>query len=197
MKIPFAPPAEIRLYPVGDSSSRGMRWRGGTARLAASHFRDALRMEGEMGYNNVLVPLDGSEVARAALDELKKLVRPGEGTVVLLSVIDTPPMQLEGYGEVLGTLDIQERLRVKYEAILESEAVELRAGGFLVRTLVRDGLAHEQIVIVCREEKIDLLVMTTHGRSGLAHWIMGSVTERVVRSAPCPVLIVRKSGGGS
>lgn len=150
-----------------------------------------------MGYNNVLVPLDGSEVARAALDELKKLVHPGEGTVVLLSVIDTPPMQLEGYGEVLGTLDIQERLRVKYEAILESEAAQLRSEGFTVRALVRDGLAHEQIVIVCREEKIDLLVMTTHGRSGLAHWIMGSVTERVVRSAPCPVLIVRKSGGGS
>lgn len=149
-----------------------------------------------MGYNNILVPLDGSELARAALDEVKKLVRPGEGTVALLSVIDTPPMQLEGYGEVLGTLDIQERLRAKYEGILESEAVELRAEGFVVRTLVRDGLAHEQIVTVCREEKIDLLVMTTHGRSGLAHWIMGSVTERVVRTAPCPVLIVRKSLGG-
>jgi len=144
-----------------------------------------------MSYQNILVPLDGSMIARSAIAEAVKLAAPSKGRILLLSVVEMPPMQMEGYGEVLGTLDIQERLRAKYEALLSAEAEGLRKTGHRADTLIREGLAHEEIVAVCGEEGIDVVVMTTHGRTGIAHWIMGSVAERVVRSAPCPVLIVR------
>lgn len=144
-----------------------------------------------MGYNAILVPLDGSPTARAALDHAMKLATPESSRIVLLSVIETPAMQLEGYGEVIGTLEIQERLRKSYETELSAETALLTEKGFTVTKLIREGLAHEEIVAACLEEKIDILVMTTHGRTGIAHFIMGSVAERVIRSAPCPVLIIR------
>lgn len=144
-----------------------------------------------MGYKSILVPLDGSETARAALAHAQTLADPRDAKITLLSVVETPVMQLEGYGEMLGTLEIQERMRKKYEEELDAEANLLAAKGFRVEKLIRDGLAHEEIVAACVGANADVLVMTTHGRTGIAHFIMGSVAERVIRSAPCPVLIVR------
>lgn len=144
-----------------------------------------------MGYKSILVPLDGSETARNAVEHAERLACEDKAGIVLLGVVETPAMQLEGYGEMLGTLDIQERLRKRYEEVLEKEASLLREKGFQVKWIIREGLAHEEINAACLEEKCDVLVMTTHGRTGIAHFIMGSVAERVIRSAPCPVLIVR------
>lgn len=152
-----------------------------------------------MGYKNVLVPLDGSAIATSAIEHAVKLVEPVVGRVVLLCVVETPPMQMEGYGEVLGTMDIEQKLRESYEAMLKEESAKLAHKGIMVETLIRDGLAHEEIAGVCAEMDIDVVVMTTHGRTGIAHWIMGSVAERVVRIAPCSVMIVRgkpSEGGG-
>jgi nucleotide-binding universal stress UspA family protein len=60
-----------------------------------------------------------------------------------------------------------------------------------VTRAVRHGVPYHEICKYCKEEKIDLIVLATHGRTGLAHLLLGSVTERVVRSSPCPVLTVR------
>ena len=57
---------------------------------------------------------------------------------------------------------------------------------------VRFGRAADEIVIQAKEDKVDLLVMGSHGRSGISHLLVGSVAESVVRHAPCPVLVVRK-----
>jgi nucleotide-binding universal stress UspA family protein len=62
---------------------------------------------------------------------------------------------------------------------------------FPVHAEVREGAPFQEIIVYAREKQIDLIVMGTHGRTGLAHVLMGSVTERVVRKAPCPVLTVR------
>ena len=53
------------------------------------------------------------------------------------------------------------------------------------------GIPYRKIVDLAEEEKSDLIVMTTHGRTGLSHLVMGSVTEKIVRTAPCPVLTIR------
>jgi nucleotide-binding universal stress UspA family protein len=61
-----------------------------------------------------------------------------------------------------------------------------------VRTIVRSGSAHEEIVNLATAERAELIIMGTHGRTGLNRLLLGSVTERVIRFAPCPVLTVRK-----
>jgi nucleotide-binding universal stress UspA family protein len=63
--------------------------------------------------------------------------------------------------------------------------------GFTIRPEVAEGTPYEEIVCLARERDVDLIVMGTHGRTGLAHALMGSVAEKVVRRAPCPVLTVR------
>jgi nucleotide-binding universal stress UspA family protein len=60
--------------------------------------------------------------------------------------------------------------------------------------LLKTGAAHLSIAAAAKQVKADLIIMATHGRTGVTHLLMGSVTERVVRSAPCPVLIVRPRG---
>lgn len=144
-----------------------------------------------MSYDNLLIPLDGSAIADEAVAEAKKVLDKGRGKIHLLSVIELPIMQLEGYGEIIGTLDIMERLKERFKLLLREKTEKLLAEGVEASWSVREGLPHEEIVEAAREFNSDAIVMTTHGRTGIAHWIMGSVAERVVRSAPCPVLIVR------
>lgn len=145
-----------------------------------------------MGYRNILVPLDGSAIAQTALEEAVKLAKISDGTINLLTVIETPVMQLEGYGEVVGTMDVHEILSGKYKEMLAREAEKLKEEGTEATWSLREGHPHEEVVKACEEGDIDIVVMTTHGRTGISHFIMGSVAERVVRTAPCPVLIVRK-----
>jgi nucleotide-binding universal stress UspA family protein len=63
------------------------------------------------------------------------------------------------------------------------------------QTLVEVGQAADRLIEAAKEKKPDLIVMATHGRTGLSHALMGSVAEKVVRQAPCPVLTVRPTGG--
>jgi universal stress protein A len=68
---------------------------------------------------------------------------------------------------------------------------ETQASKMDVARRVVVGIPYRKIVDVAEEEKIDLIVMTTHGRTGLSHLVMGSVAEKIVRTAPCPVLTIR------
>ena len=144
-----------------------------------------------MSYKTILVPLDGSEFSTGAVEEAARLGRPHGSQLVLLAVVETQTAQFEGYAEFVSGMDIRERIRAQLEELLAKTAAELEKEGFKVKTLVRDGFPHEEIIAVCEEERADVIVMTTHGRRGFIHWLMGSVAEKVVRSAPCSVLVVR------
>lgn len=71
-------------------------------------------------------------------------------------------------------------------------AARPEAAGLEIRTLLRAGVPHREIVAVVRAEQADLVVLGTHGRGGLERFLLGSVTDRVIRTAPCPVLAVRE-----
>jgi len=71
---------------------------------------------------------------------------------------------------------------------------EYEARGLEARALVTTGSAHVEIIRAAEREEIDLIVIATHGRSGLTHAILGSTAEKVVRRSPCPVLVIRKDG---
>ncbi len=76
-------------------------------------------------------------------------------------------------------------------------AAGARGAGLAVRTLLRDGTPHREIVAAVREQAADLVVLSTHGRGGIERALIGSVADRVVRTAPCPVMTVRNSAAAA
>jgi nucleotide-binding universal stress UspA family protein len=144
-----------------------------------------------MEYNKILVPLDGSEFSRRAVNDAVGIAAKQRTNIILFAVVEPITSQLEGYAEFVSGADLYEQIRVELQAMLDDEAERLAANGYLVETRLCEGFANEEIIAVCKRDEIDLVVMTTHGRTGVAHWFMGSVTEKVVRCAPCSVLVVR------
>ena len=147
-------------------------------------------------YQKILVPLDGSPLAEQAIPYATELCK-GSTEVTLFQVVHLPlPLAAPDVSIATPMPDLQE---LKQEAIdyLESLAQRLREDGVHVKTdaVERDVVA-DAIVEYAEEHGIDLIVMTTHGRSGLSRLVFGSVAESVVRHAPCPVLLIRAKESG-
>jgi nucleotide-binding universal stress UspA family protein len=141
-------------------------------------------------YRRALVPLDGSLVAETIMPFILQIAGPLDMDVVLLRVVrPTPPVVIEStrYIEIE---DIEAR-RVDAEEYLAPLAVELRAKGVRVSTRVRRGEPAEQIVSAAKDERADLIAMSTHGRGGLGRLLFGSVAEAVLRHADIPVFLLR------
>lgn len=139
----------------------------------------------------VLFPTDLSECSQAAWGHALAFAKQFGAEVVLLHVVVEPPQVAAGY-----ELGYTPERWVKV-ATLEAHGLladlMARAADWQVKMTakVRQGTAFREIIAAAREERVDLIVMGTHGRSGLAHALMGSVAEKVVRKAPFPVLTVK------
>lgn len=140
-------------------------------------------------YDTLLVPVDGSDHSRRAAEHGLGLAGRFEATVHLLKVIDLQaaagPVNAGGVGEVF--LD---RLQTEAETVVEEVRAAVDDHGVDIRTAVIRGQPSETILEYAAEHDAGLLAMGTHGRTGLNRYIMGSVTERVVRQADQPVLTV-------
>ncbi len=140
-------------------------------------------------YKKILVPLDGSELSEMALMHAHALAKAVGAQVVLLSVVVfptrdfdvTPPMEQAVSAEVLA----------ETKRYLENHAGNLRRTGVTVTTAAESGRVADTIIDFTEANQIDLIVMSTHGRTGAARWIIGSVADRVVHGAHVPVLLVR------
>jgi universal stress protein A len=136
----------------------------------------------------ILVPTDFSECAAAAVDYAKGLAEKVGGTLTLLHTY--LPMAMAG-GDGTMLPDIDAELAQEAQTQMLALRAELEAAGVLVEQRVVRGPSAETIAQVARAGGFDLIVMGTHGRTGLRHLLLGSVAERVVRLASCPVLTVR------
>lgn len=139
-----------------------------------------------MELRKILVPTDFSPYAERALKWAASLAGHYNAEILLLHVLpDT--------ATIWGSEPVQEltRLRTKAEARLKDDATSLQDCGKTVTVLAVSGQPFHEICAVATQYNVDLIVMGTHGRSGLSHVLLGSVAERVVRHAPCPVLTVR------
>lgn len=140
-------------------------------------------------YDRVLVPTDGSEPSLRAAEHAAELAARFDATLHALYVVDADPSPL-----AVSRADVRETLREVGEQAAEAtfEKVQPLAddAGVDLETAVVEGAPAEQIVDYATEQAVDLVVMGTHGRSGLGRRLLGSVTERVVRNAPVPVLTV-------
>ena len=139
---------------------------------------------------NILVPTDLSEGAEEALDYACELSRKLGAKIHLLNVIGIPTLGVPELGVALTSSVIDSIIRDN-QAALDKLAAEKRCTAQLGQVLLRTGDARETINQTARELGADLIVMGTHGRRGVSRALLGSVTESVVRSAPCPVLTVR------
>jgi nucleotide-binding universal stress UspA family protein len=139
----------------------------------------------------ILVPLDGSRQAEAALDAAVQFARDG-AVLVLLRAVEAPTQ--------LGADPTEAQARAVREAEGYLEAAAARARGFgagEVETSVWYGPPVEAIAEAAKFREADLIVMSTHGRSGLARLLLGSVAESVLRSATLPVLLLRSGQPGT
>lgn len=146
-------------------------------------------------FRAVLVPMDFSETAGAALDLAIALVRPGGGTIHLLHAYEVPLGSIPPYGVAVPESLLAE-VRDAAARRLAKAAQKVAAAGVPCESHVVYGPAADAIVEAAREHGADLVVMGTRGLSGLKHVLLGSVAERTVRLAPCPVLTVpaRRAG---
>ncbi len=136
--------------------------------------------------NRILVPLDGSALAEAALGRAAELAREGNGTLVLLRAAEAHAMTL-GDPSAAQVAVVREA-----EEYLGGIAAALRRDGLgKVETSVWYGPAAPAIVEAARLRHADLIVMSTHGRSGVGRLVLGSVAESVLRGTTVPILLFR------
>jgi universal stress protein A len=138
----------------------------------------------------ILVPTDFSACAAVAVDHAVELAKRLEAEVRLLHVLPIVPFHVPGADMIQFPAEWVEDSRNAALAALSKEA--RRIAGIGVTTEVREGTLHEGILAAAAESKADMIVIGTHGRTGLSHALIGSVAERVVRASPVPVLTVRK-----
>ena len=140
-------------------------------------------------YKKVLVPLDGSELAECALPKVVNLHRGGVfGEVILLNVVDIPSLWV---AEGLDVLKLKNALLDKAQEYLSDVRTRLSSEGLNVRDVVMEGKTAQTIIDYSRENDVNLLVLATHGYTGMKQLMFGSVALRVLHDAHVPVLLIR------
>ena len=134
-------------------------------------------------YERILVPTDGSDGARAAFDHALELAALVEAEVHVVHAVDPTLVPAE-----VGVPQVLDALVDAGEEIVQE--LERAAGEVAIETAVLTGSPTAAIRQYAEEHGIDLIVMGTRGRTGLDRWLLGSVTERVVRTSPVPVLTI-------
>jgi nucleotide-binding universal stress UspA family protein len=143
-----------------------------------------------MTIQHILVPVDFSGHAEQALEYAMGLARKLSARLTLLHVIHTMPLGVVDGGATLPPSYFQE-LEAEVQQEMETYRQRVQEAGLEGTILVMHGVPFQSIVDTARDQHVDLIVMGTQGRTGLAHVFLGSVAEKVVRLAPCPVLVTR------
>ena len=146
-------------------------------------------------FSTIMVPLDGSSVAEGALEPAAELARLTESELVLVRNQDVPESVVGHPGKYPVLHEVFEQEGQECELYLEKQAAPLRAAGLQVRCQLLHGAKSWQVLAEAAETmKADLIVLTSHGRSGVSRFLLGSVAEKLARVAPCPVLITGRPG---
>jgi len=143
-------------------------------------------------YKKILVPLDGSELAEVVLPHVKEIAAGyGEGKVILLRIVEPLPA---GTPPAVDFEVVQKAGAKAAEEYLARMKAQLSKEGLNVEAKVLIGRPAETIIEFAQRNKVDLITLATHGRSGITRWVLGSVADRLVRSSSIPVLLIRPKG---
>ena len=141
-------------------------------------------------FGKILVPMDFSPAALRAVELAADFARQAGPAQLILVHAYFVPLEVEALA-VLGPEKIMEDIRARAAEDLEQILVRLQDTGVSAEYEASAGSPDEVVVRLARDKQVDLIVMGTRGRTGLAHALLGSVAERVIRTAPCPVLTVK------
>lgn len=149
-------------------------------------------------YKNILVPLDGSEFGECSLEHVKAVASGSSAAqITLLGVVE--PLSFDDVTRLTIAGD-----DLLYKAQMDNQAEarnymgrikkKLTSDGLKVEIVVVDGDAADEILAYVQNNKVDLIAMTTHGRSGASHWFFGSVAQKVLQHSPIPILLIAPAG---
>ena len=149
-------------------------------------------------YQKILVPLDGSELAECVLPHVEAIAKGcGAREVIFTRAVEPFRMPSGGYGSSFTAEDIK---RIDSDSLSAAEVYldqtvnRVKYDTVNVKSEVVTGKAAETIAKYATKNEVDLIVIATHGRSGISRWVWGSVAYRLLRSARVPVLMVRGPG---
>jgi nucleotide-binding universal stress UspA family protein len=151
-------------------------------------------------YKKIMVPLDGSKLAECVFPHLETIVK-GCGSPEVIAVQAVEPLSVP-YGREVAKFTSLEQVKAfethqkaEAEKYLKEVVARLRKTGVNARADVIYGKAGEVLSDYATKNKIDLVIIATHGRSGVSRWVWGSVADRLIHSVSVPVLMVRASEG--
>jgi len=146
-------------------------------------------------YRRILVPLDGSTLSEAVLPHAEKLARALNVEIVLLHVDVSPAPTFAPHESPLEPQPVEVKImRADEKHYLKILCDKLEREGLRVTYLLRDGMVAKTIMETAEIEQVDLIAMTTHGRTGMLRLLLGSVAEQVVHQSKIPVMLIRPTG---
>ncbi|HEX2996032.1 MAG TPA: universal stress protein [Anaerolineales bacterium] len=143
-----------------------------------------------MAYKKILVCLDGSPLAEAAIPHAQILASDDEAEIVLLRVSVDPAAEFSFSDPSIANNFIQD-MEAETLSYMQSARSTLQKAGCRTSFLIRQGAVAETILQTASEIKADVMVMSTHGRSGIQRWLLGSVADRIVTHSNIPVMLIR------
>ena len=142
-------------------------------------------------FKRILVPLDGSKLAEVAIDNAVGIAELSGSELVLLRIL-RPINDIIKNGRNLFYIDEQlDNRTIRANEYLNSLRGEIKGPSFEIKTVVEMGLAENIIIDYASDNHVDLIVMATHGRTGLKQWVYGSVARKVLNAAHNPVMLCR------
>lgn len=144
-----------------------------------------------MEFRHILAPTDFSEYSKKAVASALELAKKFGAKLSILHVVELPPYPVEGYVPPSLTPTFLEDLERQASQELAQVVPEAESAGVEVARLVAVGSPYRKIIDMAEAEQVDLIVMATAGRTGFSRLVIGSIAERVVRTASCPVLTTR------
>jgi len=141
--------------------------------------------DASIGWKNIFLATDGSRYSESATDKAINFAKSYGGELAVISVVDVPS---EFYAEAPKAVEDLIKKAKEYTSAVKKKA---EAAGVKTSSFIGEGEAFEVITNTAKKEKTDVIFMGSHGRAGISKIIMGSVTEKVIGYAPCPVLVVK------
>jgi nucleotide-binding universal stress UspA family protein len=197
--VQFAEEHEVDLIVMSSHGRSGFnRWvYGSVAERVLRHGTCATAIINARAVNElpdsrrVLVPLDGSPLAETALAPAKQLAVALGGRLYLLRVVMPAHQMLETASMVEVFDDIEHKERAEADAYLHAQCQEFGEVEVVCEVITAAASVAEVIVEYAAQQEIDMIVMSSHGRTGLQRWVFGSVAEKVLRSACCATMVIR------
>jgi nucleotide-binding universal stress UspA family protein len=164
----------------------------------ASHESSGVSAEDrDLSYQRILVPIDFSDHSKTTISYARRIALRDDATVYVLHVFQAPDYVVTPYTRrAQNSAEMRAQVSAAEQDARENLEIlrqELLGGGVKTEMILRIGYPFEEIVLVANHFNVDLIVIGSHGRSGITRLLLGSTTERVVEHADCPVLVVKGS----